>query len=110
MPAAQQLDQIKPAHSGHMLVDDETATVRRVGCIQKLSSRGIATDRETLDLKREFQGIANREVIVQDDHHEPRSRQFAVRSHRLARAGGCTRLSESRKDRNAALIWLNFVR
>ena len=36
--------------------------------------RRVATNRETLDLKREFQGIANRKIIVQDDHHEPRGR------------------------------------
>src|SRR6185437_3803223 len=96
MPAAQQLDQIKPAYSGHVLIDDETAAVRRVRCIQQLSPRGIAADRKPLDLERELQGIANRKIIIEHDHHEPRSRQFAVRSHRPARAGVCTRLSESR--------------
>ncbi len=74
MPAAQQLDQIEPVHSGHMLVYDKTATGRHAACVQQLGARCVATNRETLDLEREFQRIANRKIIVQDDHHEPRGR------------------------------------
>ena len=102
------VDQIEPAHSGHMLVDDKTATGRQVACAQQLGSRCVATDRETLDLEREFQGIANRKIIVQDDHHEPRSRQFAVRCHRLCPRWRLHEAVRKQEDRDAALIWLNL--
>ena len=50
MPAAQQVDQIEPVHSGHMLVDDKTATGRHAARVQQLGARCVATDHETLDL------------------------------------------------------------
>src|SRR4029077_9606786 len=87
----------------------KTATGRRVACAQQFGSRRIATDRETLDLEREFQGIANPKIIVQDDHHKPRSRQFAVCCHRLCPRWRLHEAVRKQEDRGAALIWLNFV-
>ena len=109
MPAAQQVDQVESAHSGHMLVDDKTATVRRIGCIQQFSSRGVATDREAFDLEREFQGIANRKIIIQDDDHESRSRQFAMRCHGHCPHWRLDKAVRKQEDHGAALIWLNFT-
>jgi hypothetical protein len=73
MPAAQHVDQVEPAHSGHMLVDHKTAAGRKIPGAKQLSAACVATNRETLDLKREFQRIANGKIIVKDDHHDPRS-------------------------------------
>ena len=104
MPAAQQVDQVEPAHSGHMLVDDKTATGRRVAFAQQFGSGRVATDREALDLKREFQGIANRKIIIQDDHHEPRSRQFAMRCHCHCPRWRLHTAVRKQEERGAALI------
>ena len=73
MSAAQHVDQVEPAHSGHMLVDHKTAASSEIPGAKQLSAGRVATNRETLDLKREFQRIANRKIIVKDDHHDPRS-------------------------------------
>src|SRR4051812_41674325 len=108
MPAAQQVDQVEPAHSGHMLVDDKTATGSRVACAQQFGSRRVAADREAFDLKREFQGIANRKIIIQDDHYEPRSRQFATRCHCHCPCWRLYKAVRKQEDRGAALIWLNL--
>jgi hypothetical protein len=73
MPVAQHVDQVEPAHSGHMLVDHKTAAGREIPGAKQLSAACVAANRETLDLKREFQRIANRKIIVKNDHHDPRS-------------------------------------
>ena len=104
------VNQVEPAHSGHMLVDDKTATGRRVACAQQFGSGRVATDRETLDLEREFQGIANRKIIVQDDHHEPRSRQFAVRCHRLCPRWRLHEAVRKQEDRRRRFDLAQFAR
>jgi hypothetical protein len=56
-----------------MLVDHKTAAGREIPGAKQLSAACVAANRETLDLKREFQRIANRKIIVKNDHHDPRS-------------------------------------
>jgi hypothetical protein len=56
-----------------VLVDHKTAAGREIPRAKQLSAACVATNRETLDLKGEFQRIANRKIIVKDDHHDARS-------------------------------------
>ena len=56
-----------------MLVDHKTAAGREISGPKQLSAACVATNRETLDLKLELQRIADRKIIVKDDHHDPRS-------------------------------------
>jgi hypothetical protein len=55
VPGAKQGDQVEPAQSRHILVDDETVAERQVAGHQQLVSVRIAPDSEAIDLKREFE-------------------------------------------------------
>ena len=55
VPGAKQGDQVEPAQSRHILVDDETVAERQVAGHQQLVSVRIAPDSEAIGLKREFE-------------------------------------------------------
>ena len=104
MPVAQHVDQVESAHSGHMLVDHKTAAVREIPGAKQFSAACVAPNRETSISSENF-NESNREIIVKDDHHDPRADNslcvliaFACAHIRLQKTG----------VRRAALIWLNL--
>src|SRR5262245_888773 len=108
MPGAQQRNQLEPVHSRHVLVDDETAAEREVAGAQQLRPGRVAAHREALDLEREFERIANGEIIVDDDDDVAGNRRFPLVFHRSclpSRARLAGRAGSSGTG-EAALIWL----
>ena len=82
VPGTQQRDQIEPVHSRHILVDNQAAAEVEIAGTQQLSSGRIAADREAFDLEREFERIANGEIIVDDDNDVSGNRRSSLVFHR----------------------------
>ena len=84
MLVAQLRDQLQSAHCGHFLIDNETVAKRKIDRVQQLGSGREAVDGQALDFEREFERVADGEVIVHDDDHHGRTRRFASFFHGLA--------------------------
>ena len=82
VPGTQQRDQIEPVHSRHILVDNQAAAEVEIAGTQQLGAGRIAADRQAFDLEREFERIANGEIIVDDDNDVSGNRRSSLVFHR----------------------------